>query len=470
MKIYLENLNPAVGGVLKILDKFYSLCFKIYKIMAKTKLKKKKVVKAKKERIILQSPKGMRDILPIDQPFWEKVRNISQKIADSFNFLRIDTPVLEAVDVFERTGEATDIVEKQMYFVKTKGENRLVLRPELTAPIVRAYIQHGLAKMPQPLKLFYTGPLFRYEQPQAGRFRQHHQVGFEILGGSSDPIYDAFVILALFRLLEELKIKNLIIQINSIGCKSCRPVYIRKLQEYYRNKQGKICKDCRQRLPLRPLRLLDCKSESCGPIKAGAPIIIDRLCNSCKKHLQAVLEHLDALCVPYSINPYLVRGLDYYNGPVFEIFTEQSSEVGFALASGGRYDYLAEMLGGGKTFGVGGGMGMERAVEVMKFQQSAGFTKNEPKVFLIHIGEEAKKKNLLIFEELRKAGIKVSESFGKESLKSQLRNADKANTTLTLILGQKEVFEETIIIRNMKTGVQETVPLAKVIDEVKKRL
>lgn len=433
--------------------------------------KSKKIKKAvKKEKIFFQNPKGMRDILPVDQPFWDRVKNIVQKTADSFNFLRIDTPILETADIFERTGEATDIVEKQMYFVKTKGENRLVLRPEGTAPIIRAYIQHNLSRISQPLKLFYIGPIFRYEQPQAGRFRQHHQAGFEIIGGNFDSIYDAFVILTLFRLLEELKIKNLIVQINSIGCKSCRPAYIKKLQEYYRNKQNKICKDCRQRFSVRPLRLLDCKNETCVQIKAGAPLIIDRLCNNCKKHLQAVLEHLDSLKIPYSINPYLVRGLDYYNGPVFEIFTEQSSEINFALASGGRYDYLTEILGGTKTFAVGGGMGIDRVVEVMKFQQLSVLTKSEPKVFLIHIGDEAKKKNLVIFDELRKAGIKVFESFNKESLKSQLRGADKINAELTLIIGQKEVFEETIIIRNMKTGVQEVASLSKIVEEVKKRI
>lgn len=439
--------------------------------MSKIKKSAKKQIKAKKEKIVIQSPKGMRDVLPADQLYWEKVRKSANKIADSFNFSRIDTPIMESLEVFERTGEATDIVEKQMYFVKAKGDKKLVLRPELTAPVMRAYIQHGLAKMPQPMKLFYTGPLFRYEQPQSGRFRQHHQAGFEILGGAFDSIYDAFVILTLFRLLEELRIKNLIVQINSIGCRTCRPNYVKKLQEYYRNKKDKICKDCRQRLPVRPLRLLDCKNETCIQIKAGAPLIIDRLCNNCKKHLQQVLEHLDNLGVPYSINPYLVRGLDYYNGPVFEIFIEQApSEINFALASGGRYDYLAEMMGGGKTFGIGGGMGMERAIEVMKFQQLSGLAKGEPKVFLVHIGDEAKKKNLVIFEELRKAGIKASESFGKESLKSQLHSADKANAALSLILGQKEVFEETIIIRNMKTGVQETVPISKIVDEVKKRI
>ncbi len=397
-----------------------------------------------------------------------------------------------------------DIIEKEMYFVKTKGGDRLVLRPEGTAPVVRAYIQHGLSKMSQPLRLFYIGPMFRHEQPQSGRFRQHHQVGFEILGGNNDPIYDIFTILAPFRLLEELKIKNLMIQINSIGCKNCRSAYSKKIQEYYKGKQDKICKDCKKRLAIRPLRLLDCKNEKCAEIKIEAPIIIDKICANCKNHLKSILEHLDELSLPYSINPYLVRGLDYYNGMVFEIFSETKKEINvdllrqssseasnngnssdknngqnkeskektlnFTLASGGRYDGLAEMLGGPKISAVGGSVGIERAIEAMKFYGVSGVLKNEVKVFLIHIGEEAKKKNVFISEELRKAGIKTVEYFGKDSLKFQLRAADKGNASLTLIIGQKEVFEESVIIRNMKTGVQEAVPLKRVGEEVKKRI
>lgn len=431
--------------------------------------------KIKKEKLSFQSPKGMHDILPDNQPWWEKVRKSANKISESFNFLRIDTPIIENAEIFERTNIGTDIVEKQMYFVKTKGGDRLVLKPEGTAAVMRSYLQHGLSRLSQPVKLFYFSPIFRYEQPQAGRFRQHHQVGFEILGGDNDPINDAFVILAIFRLIEEFKIKNLIIQINSIGCRQCRSAYAKKLQEYYKAYKNEICKDCKIRLPVRPLRLLDCKNEKCVPIKLDAPVLIDKLCSSCKSQLKSVLEHLDNLSLPYSVNPYLVRGLDYYNGPVFEIFSESKNEAGelisgYALGSGGRYDALSEMLGNGKVYAVGGGVGIERIIETMKAQGIQGLAKSEPKVFLVHIGEEAKKKNLVIFEELRKAGIKSEESFTKDSLNSQLRSADKEHADIALILGQKEVFEETIIIRNMKTGMQEAVPLAKVVEEVKKRL
>ena len=430
---------------------------------------KKKSVNKGKGKAPLQSPKGMRDILPEDQLYWEKTRRAAGKIAEAYDFLRIDTPIIEFADVFERTGEATDIVEKQMYFIKAKGGDKLVLRPEMTAPVMRAYFQHSLSKLGHPLRLFYSGPLFRHEQPQAGRYRQHYQVGFEIIGGEEDSYFDALAIIVQFRFLEELKIKNLIVHLNSIGCRQCRTAYVKKLQEYYRGKKDKICKDCLRRLPLRPLRLLDCKNENCQPVKAEAPLIIDKICASCRKHFKATIEFLDILSIPYSLNPFLVRGLDYYNRTVFELFSE-TENFNIAVGGGGRYDYLAEMLYNQKTNGVGGGIGIDRVVELMKQQDIAPLPKSAPKIFLIHIGEEAKKRNFVIFEELRKAGIKATESLGKESLKSQLRAADKAKALLTLIIGQKEVFEESVIIRNMETGNQEAVPIKRMVEEVKKRL
>lgn len=426
--------------------------------------------KSSGKKIFFQSPKGMRDILPEYQFLWEKIRDEAVKIAGEYGYLRIDTPILESADIFERTGEGTDIVEKQMYFVKDKKDGSLVLRPEGTAPIMRAYIQNGLNKIAQPLKLFYIGPMFRHESPQSGRYRQFHQAGFEIIGADSDPIYDAQIILASFRLLEELKIKNLVIQINSIGCKHCRLAYQRKLQQYYKNHQNKICKDCRARLQSRPLRLLDCKDEKCAPIKSRAPIILDQLCGQCKKHFKNVLEYLDELSLSYNLNPHLVRGLDYYNRTVFEIFsnTPQFSEL--ALASGGRYDHLSEMISHKQICAIGGAIGMDRVAELLKSSDIKPLPPKEQKVFLIHIGDEAKKKGLSLFEELRRAGIKAVESFGRESLKSQLKAADKSRARLSLILGQKEVFEEIIIIRDMKSGAQETAPIKKMVEEVKKMM
>lgn len=446
--------------------------------MAKASAKTSK----KRKKILLQSPKGMHDVLPENQGYWEKIRKAVNKTAESYNFSRIDTPIIESASIFERSGASTDIVEKQMYYLKTKGDDRLVLRPEGTAPIIRAYFEHGLSRMPKPLKLFYFGSMFRYEQPQAGRYRQFHQIGFEILGGDDDPIYDAQIILVIVNLLKELKIKNLSVQINSIGCKHCRHAYEKNLKEYYKEKKDFICKDCKRRLTTNPLRLLDCKNEKCLTIKIEAPNILDRLCSNCRNHLKIVLEYLDETALSYTLNPLLVRGLDYYNRTVFEIFCERTEKesaqketdaiqpAGFAIASGGRYDYLAEMLEQDKLSAIGGSIGVERIIEIMKSQGISAAMPIPADVFLIHMGEEAKKKSIVIFEKLRESGIKVAESFGKESLKSQLRVADKSRAALALILGQKEVFEESIIIRNMKTGTQETVPFAKISDEVKKRL
>lgn len=416
-----------------------------------------------------QSPKGMHDILPTEQPLWEKARKEIKETAEAYNFLRIDTPFLENTELFQRSiGEATDIVEKQMFVFRSKGgDSFLALRPEGTAGAARSYIQHGLSHLGQPLKLYYEGPMFRYEQPQAGRLRQFHQAGFEIIGGEDNPIYDIQIILPIFRLLENLKIKKLIIQLNSIGCRICRPNYRKKLQNYYKAYQKEICGNCSRRFLINPLRLLDCDRPECEEIKKNAPIILDDLCSYCHKHFKGVLEFIEELGLPYQLNPHLVRGLDYYSRTTFEIFTEGFD---FALGGGGRYDYLLEMLGGKTAPAVGGAIGIERIVEVMKATNVNLGMKLKPQVFLINIGDLAKKKSLILIEEFIRNGVKITESLGKNSLSAQLRAADGKGVSLALILGQKEAFKESIIIRDMKSGVQEIVLLKKVIAEVKKRL
>ncbi len=437
--------------------------------MPKSPKRKKSIKTEKKAKTLFQSLKGMHDILPPDQPWWDKVRKIGLEIADFYNFSRIDTPILEAAEIFEKSiGSVTDIVERQMFIIRSKGKDRLALRPEGTAGIVRAYLQHNLGRLGQPLKLYYFGPMFRYEQPQAGRYRQFHQVGFEILGGEIVPLYDAQIILATYRLIEGLKIKKAVIHINSIGCKNCRPIYRRKLQDYYRRLSSKICKDCQRRLIVNPLRLLDCKNPSCEIIKNKAPTMIDNLCLSCRNYFRSVLEYLDELNLSYALNPYLVRGLDYYNQTVFEMFAEGYN---ISLGGGGRYDYLAGLIGAKRNLlpGVGSSLGVERLIEAMRIQEVVGPSKSKARIFLIQIGKPAKKKAFCLIEEFRQAGLKVIESLGKESLTSQLKIADKEGVELALILGQREVFEDSIIIRDMKSGSQETTPLNKVVEIIKKR-
>lgn len=418
------------------------------------------------EKVSFQAPRGMKDILPTEWPLWEKVFKVGKDIAEFYGFSRIDTPILENTDLFIRgVGEATDIVEKEMYSLRTKGGDHFSLRPELTAPVVRSYIQNGMGRLPQPVRLYYMSPVFRHENPQAGRYRELHQFGLEVLGGESDPVYDAQVIIAACRFFEELKLKNITVQINSIGCRVCRPNYVRKLTEYYKNK--KVCKDCERRLKTNPLRLLDCKNEICQPLKAGAPSILNSLCVNCKAHFKGVLEYLDEVGVPYTLNPLLVRGLDYYSRTVFEIFTEGND---LAIAAGGRYDYLFEMLGGRPTPAVGMAAGIERAIEVGTTLGGLTMPKPKPRIFLVHVGDITKRKALVLIEEFRKSGIGIAEALGKDSLSAQLERAAKMESPLALIFGQKEAFEENIIIRDMTTGVQEAVPIAMAVEEVKKRL
>lgn len=408
----------------------------------------------------------MHDILPADQPLWEKLRKVARELGEDYNFERIDTPLVEPMALFERTaGESSDIVEKQMYVLKTKEDDSLVLRPEATASVARAYVEHGMAHVPQPVKLYYFGPLYRHEQPQEGRVRQFHQAGFEIIGGDSDAVYDAQIVAVAYRFLEEMKVGKLEIRINSIGCKQCRPIYRKKLVDYYKSRPS--CKTCKRRITVNPLRVLDCKEKECATTKAGAPAMIDSLCTGCRGHFKLVLEYLDELGLSYMLDNQLVRGLDYYSRTVFEIFTEGWDA---ALAGGGRYDYLLELLGAKATPAVGCAMGLERVGLALARQGTPVTAKQKNRVHFIHIGDLAKKKSLSLIEALRRGGVHVAESLGKDSLKGQLAAADKAGAELALIFGQMEAFEESIIIRDLKTGAQETVLLTKFVEAVKKRL
>lgn len=420
---------------------------------------------------IIQAPKGVRDILPREQGYWEKIRKIAQETARDFGFLRIDTPIFEEQDLFVRgVGTGTDIVEKEMYTFTTKGKDRLALRPELTAGIVRAFIEHGLFSIAQPLKLWTLGPLFRHERKQAGRYRQHHQLDLEIFG-SEDAVADAQVIQAGLWFFKKMGLKNIILHINNIGCPGCRPAFRRALLDYYRKNKRKVCPDCRVRLKKNPLRVLDCKDERCQEIIGQAPILVDFLCEDCKNHFKQTLDFLDEVEISYYLDNHLVRGLDYYNRTVFEFFApREEGEKPLALGGGGRYDGLVKLLGGKDTPAVGLGIGLERVIEEMRRTKVKTNGKLIPAVFLIQLGDLAKKKSLRLFEDLLKNKISVAESFSRGSIKSQLKLADKVGAKISLILGQQEALDESVIIREMETGIQESVPLSKVIKELKKKL
>lgn len=439
----------------------------------------KKSKKLSKKEIFLRTPKGTFDILPVEERYYERIADVAKDMGRFYGFEKIDTPIIEYADLFLRSlGEETEVAAKEMYFFKTRGGDRVVLRPEGTAPIARAYLEHGMFNLASPHKLFYIGPMFRHENPQAGRHRQFHQFGFEIIG-EKDPIYDAQIMNLLKNILESLGLKNLIFQVNSIGCKHCRKIYIKKLLKYYKKHMKEVCKYCRIRFYKNPLRMLDCKEEKCQPIKAKAPLIVDSLDADCKKHFKEVLEYLDELNLSYIFSPHLVRGLDYYTNTVFEIVKEDKKDENAkelvvksqsALGGGGRFNDLIKLLGGKDTPAVGAACGFERIISEMKSENVKLSKERQPKVFLVQLGEAAKKKALKLIEDLRRANIWAFESFGRDSIKSQLNVANKLAMPYALILGQKEAMDGTIILRDMKSGIQEVISMEKIIPKLKQKL
>ncbi|OGZ62859.1 MAG: hypothetical protein A3H51_00915 [Candidatus Spechtbacteria bacterium RIFCSPLOWO2_02_FULL_38_8] len=436
----------------------------------------------------------MHDILPQDQYLWDYFYRLAEGIVSFYNFGRIDTPILEFTEIFEKgTGQATDIVEKEMYTLRTRGGDRLTLRPEGTPPVVRAYIQHGMRKWALPVKLYYAGPMFRHDKPQRGRFRQFYQFGLEILG-EKEPARDIEIIHITHTIFDKLKLKNIVVEINSIGCKQCRPKYVRKLKEHYRYKLKQVCKNCRDRYKTSPLKLLDCEDEKCNRAKVEAPHVVDYLCNDCSSHFKSVLDSLDYIDVPYLLNPYLVRGLDYYTKTVFEFFEDDALGDGddkkdsdkneiknrtdikaqlqkrLAIASGGRYDALVKTLGGQDTPGVGVAIGVDRVLEVMRKQGKQPSKPKEPRVFLVQLGDRAKKKAFRLIEEFRKVNIPVREALGRDSISAQLKFANKLGVDMAIIIGQKEALDNIAIIRDMKSGSQEVVSEEKLVIEIRKRL
>ena len=424
--------------------------------------------KKSKKFLEVQSPRGMHDVLRDDLLLFDKINDVAESVAKYYGFKKIITPIVEQAELFKKPlGEISDVVKKEMFSVKGKSrKEKLVLRPEGTAPVARAYIEHGMNSWIQPVKLMYSGPMFRYERPQAGRFRQFFQFGLEVLGEKS-AIVDVEVVLAMYKILEELKLGKINILVNSIGDNVCRKYYKKVLKLYYRNHLKKICADCKVRYKTNPLRLLDCKNPACQLFKEGAPSILEFLCKSCSEHFRYFLGLIEGLGLPYFTDKNIVRGFDYYTRTVFE-FTLEEYPKDFAIASGGRYDGLVKLLGGADTPGVGVAMGIERVADILK-QKGKVPNVPAPKVFFIHIGDSAQKHGFKIIEMLREEKITCAFSLTKEDLGNQLRQADKSGSPLALILGQQELMNESIIIRDMKTGIQETVPIKKLIENIKER-
>lgn len=445
-----------------------------------------------------QSPRGTHDILPADQPLWEKVRQSIRQLSRFYGFDRIDTPHFEDTDLFTRgVGQSTDIVSKQMYSFKTRGGDQLTLRPEGTASVTRAFVEHGMANWPQPVKLYYTGSFFRHESPQRGRFREFNQWGLELLG-DGEAVADAEIINVFYLFLQEWGLKDAVVEVNSVGCPSCRPAYRAQLTQYYRSRIRGLCKDCKERFRDNPLRLLDCAEEKCGIMKKSAPQLLDRLCEGCRGHFKMLLEFLEESGVAYTLNSHLVRGLDYYTRTVFETYVpvlpkppapapEAVAEGGapppapeaapaddapkkLAVVSGGRYDGLIELVGGKPTPAVGGAMGLERLVHLIRERGVRVPEVSKPKVFLVQLGDLAKKKSFRTMEDLRRAGITMAESLGRDSIRSQLKIADRVGAEYALIIGQKEALDGMVIVREMASGIQETILRDRLAETLKRKL
>ena len=404
-----------------------------------------------------QAPRGTADILPEAQACWRYVEQKAVNICQLYGYERIDSPAFEDTGLFTRSvGQGTDIVEKEMYTFADKGGNKLTLRPEGTAPVCRAYLEHGLHNLPQPVKLYYLASIFRYERPQAGRYRQHYQFGYEAIG-DDDPILDAEVIDIAWQFFLSLNLRRLSLQLNSIGCKQCRPGYLSVLKGYYANYVPELCSDCKARLNRNPLRLLDCKKPSCQRTADSAPRSVDYLCSQCKAHFNQLRGYLKPLKIPFTTNHRLVRGLDYYTRTVFEIQPEAGAAQSI-LGGGGRYDDLIEELGGKPTPAIGFATGIERIILNLKKQDIPVPPLPRPQIFIAHIGEEARDEAIKLASRLRQAGIGIIVATGKKSLKAQLRQANTPYIHYTVIIGEQEVKTGTVILRDMVNAEQKTVP------------
>ncbi|MFC1931751.1 histidine--tRNA ligase [Chloroflexota bacterium] len=404
-----------------------------------------------------QAPRGTSDILPEEQVYWRYIEQKIASICQLYGYERLDSPAFEDAGLFTRSiGQETDIVEKEMYTFTDKGGNKLTLKPECTAPMCRAYLEHGLHNLPQPVKLYYFAPVFRYERPQAGRYRQHYQFGYEAIG-DDDPAIDAEVIDMAWQFFLSLGLSHLSLQLNSIGCRQCRPGYIRALKDYYADHTEGLCADCKIRLERNPLRLLDCKKSSCQQVADSAPRSADYLCLECGNHFNRLKGYLKLLEIPFAINHRLVRGLDYYTRTVFEIQPRGAGAQG-TLGGGGRYDDLIEELGGKPTPALGLAAGIERIVLNLKKQDVPVPPLAKPQVFLAYIGEGAGDEAIKLASRLRQAGTGTIMATGNRSLKAQLRQANNLGIHYTVIIGEQEVKTSTVILRDMVNAWQKTVP------------
>lgn len=421
--------------------------------------------------MLTQAPRGTKDILPERVGEWRYVEEKIRELCERYGFSEIRTPMFEHTELFQRgIGDTTDVVEKEMYTFTDRGGRSLTLRPENTASAVRAYLENKLYADAPVTKLFYIGSMFRFDRPQKGRFREFHQFGVEVLGEQS-PLVDAEIIILAVRFLESLGLRDLVLNLNSVGDAACRTRYQANLQEFFRDKLADMCEDCRARFDRNPMRLLDCKNEKCQALSQGVPEITDCLCDECQDHFQKVQAYLTAAGISFSLDPRLVRGLDYYTRTAFEIkYAPLGAQS--AVAGGGRYDGLVEEIGGASTPGIGFAVGLERVMVARQMQNVAAPEEKTADAFLIALGEAAQQVIFSLLIGMRDKGLRVVMDYAGRSLKSQMRTADKVRARFAVILGDTELAENAAVLRDMRSSVQRRIPLSELINtlcvEVKK--
>lgn len=406
-------------------------------------------------------PRGTNDILPNEIADWHHMEEVLRHVSRLYGYSEIRTPIFEHTELFQRgVGETTDIVEKEMYTFIDRGERSLTLRPEGTASAVRAYVENKLFAGPQPTKMFYLGPMFRYDRPQAGRYRQFHQFGVEVFG-SRDPSIDAEVIAMAMDIYTRLGLKNLLVELNSVGCTKCRPLYRKELQKFLEKNKHKLCATCQERYDRNPMRIFDCKNENCQALLQDAPTIAELLCVECREHFEKVQEYLQAVDISFHLNPSLVRGLDYYVQTAFEIVARgigaQSS-----IGGGGRYDGLVEQCGGPTIPGIGYAMGLERMLLTLQNQEVKKEKTENIDVFIATLGEKAHLKGAVLAQQLRHRDLYVEYDYLKRSLKAQLKAADRYQASYTIIIGEEELNNNQAVVRKMEDGSQASISLTDI--------
>ncbi len=411
------------------------------------------------------APRGTKDILPGEVLAWNYLENVLREVSANYGFRELRTPIFEHTELFKRgIGDATDVVDKEMYTFLDRGERSITLRPENTASAARAYVEHKLYGDGQITKLFYIGSMFRYDRPQAGRLREFHQFGVECLA-TPGPVADAEVIVLALEILDKLGLKNLQLMINSVGCKKCRPAYGEKLRTYFQPHLAELCDDCRSRFDRNPLRILDCKNPECQGIAKNAPRLSDCLCEDCAEHFAVLKKLLDGAGVQYELDSNLVRGLDYYTKTAFEI---QYPPLGAqsAVAGGGRYDGLVEEIGGPVTPGIGFAMGLERVMLALEKQNLLPEETDGCEVYLVGMGKETLPQVFRTAAELRHRGMKVEFDLAGGSVKSQMKKANKSGAKKVLIFGDEELGRGCVIFKDMATSEQKEVALENIINEL----